>query len=146
MGQIYSWMSLTGPNFRTFWCGPEVSVDVLMFWTGPNVPNPWVLSLVTAEGVEIEVSRSNHWNTFRHYFFILVPQKMKDIVEIVLFKLRRDFFCLLINVHLLSLLHCANRKLLALNTNMRKMLPSGAVKLAVTSQHVRLSKTLISTI
>lgn len=39
-------------------------------------------SLVTVEGVEINVARSSHLSIFKHDFFILVPPIMKDLIEI----------------------------------------------------------------
>lgn len=54
--------------------------------------------------------------------FLYIGTKKKDLVEVLL-KLRRDFFHLLLNEYLLSLLLCASKRLLAMNTNMNKMLP-----------------------
>lgn len=54
--------------------------------------------------------------------FLYIGTKKKDLVEVLL-KLRGDFFHLLLNEYLLSLLLCANKRLLAMNTNMNKILP-----------------------
>lgn len=68
MGQIRSWTFLTKFQDLLAWTRRLRGC----FGQDQMSANPWVLSLVRTEGIELEVSRHNHLNIYRHY---LVPQK-----------------------------------------------------------------------
>lgn len=74
----------------------------------------WILSLLTAGRIEIEITRSSQLSIL-HVITLYWYHKKKDLVEIVLLKFRRHFSKfkfphLLTNKHLLTLLLFANKE------------------------------------